>query len=88
VGGPGVEAGEKEGIEDPIEMERAADAIADRAHTRFIVSNDPAEVVEKIGMYLDLGFQDLVLHAPGEDQSRFLEQFGEDVLPALRERAS
>ena len=38
-------------------------------------------------MYLDLGFQDLVLHAPGEDQSRFLEQFGEDVLPALRERA-
>src|SRR4051812_1535456 len=78
---------QKEGIEDPIEMERVADANADRAHTRFIVSNDPEEVVEKIGTYLDLGFDDLVLHAPGPDQSRFLEQFGADVLPKLRERA-
>ena len=40
---------EKEGVEDPIEMERLADAAADRAHTRFIVSDDPEEVVEKIG---------------------------------------
>src|SRR3954451_6971826 len=31
---------EKSGIEDPIEMERAADAAIDRAHTRFIVSGD------------------------------------------------
>ncbi len=79
---------EKQGIEDPIEMERAADAAADRAHSRFIVSDDPEEVVKKIGTYLDLGFQDLVLHAPGEDQRRFLTQFGEDVLPLLRERAA
>jgi coenzyme F420-dependent glucose-6-phosphate dehydrogenase len=78
---------QKEGIEDPIEMERVADANVDKAHTRFIVSDDPAEVVEKIGMYLDLGFDDLVLHAPGEDQERFLEQFGADVLPLLRARA-
>jgi coenzyme F420-dependent glucose-6-phosphate dehydrogenase len=78
---------EKEGIEDPVEMERVADANADRAHTRFIVSSDPDEVVEKIGPYLDLGFEDLVLHAPGADQGRFLEQFAEDVMPALRARA-
>jgi hypothetical protein len=25
-----------------------------------------------------------VLHAPGEDQGRFLDQFAEDVLPLLR----
>jgi coenzyme F420-dependent glucose-6-phosphate dehydrogenase len=43
--------------------------------------------VEKIGPYLDLGFQDLVLHFPGDDQKRSLDQFAEDVLPALRERA-
>src|SRR5579875_3377753 len=78
---------EKEGIEDPIEMERVADENADRAHTRFIVSADPEEVVARIGTYLDLGFDDLVLHAPGPDQRRFLTQFGEDVLPLLRERA-
>ncbi|QEC47350.1 glucose-6-phosphate dehydrogenase (coenzyme-F420) [Baekduia soli] len=78
---------QKEGVEDPIEMERLADENADRAHTRFIVSDDPDEVIEKIGVYLDLGFDDLVLHAPGDDQARFLEQFGADVLPKLRERA-
>jgi coenzyme F420-dependent glucose-6-phosphate dehydrogenase len=78
---------QKEGIEDPIEMERVADENADRAHTRFIVSDDPQEIVEGIGAYLDLGFQDLVLHAPGEDQRRFLEQFSQDVLPLLRARA-
>jgi coenzyme F420-dependent glucose-6-phosphate dehydrogenase len=78
---------QKEGVEDPIEMERLADANADQAPSRFICSDDPDEVVEKIGMYLDLGFDDLVLHAPGPDQGRFLEQFGADVLPKLRERA-
>jgi coenzyme F420-dependent glucose-6-phosphate dehydrogenase len=77
---------EKMGVEDPIEMERLADAAADRAHTRFIVSADPDEVVERIGDYVGLGFTQLVLHAPGEDQARFLEQFAEDVLPKLRAR--
>lgn len=77
---------EKEGIEDPVEMERVADAHADRAHTRFIVSDDPEEVVERIMAYVDLGFDDLVLHAPGPDQNRFLDQFGADVLPLLRAR--
>ena len=34
-----------------------------------------------------LGFDDLLLHGPGPDQSRFIQQFSEDVLPKLRERA-
>ena len=79
---------QKEGIEDPIEMERVADANLDKAHTRFIVSDDPEEVVARIGVYLDLGFDDLVLHGPANDQRRFLEQFAADVLPLLRARAS
>ena len=79
---------QKEGIEDPVEMERVADDNVDNSHTRFIVSDDPEDVVERIGAYLDLGFQDLVIHAPGSDQRRFLEQFAEDVLPLLRKRAS
>jgi coenzyme F420-dependent glucose-6-phosphate dehydrogenase len=77
---------QKEGIEDPIEMERVADANVDQAPSRFICSDDPDEVVEKIGVYVELGFQELLLHAPGVDQSRFLEQFTADVLPALRDR--
>ncbi len=78
---------QKEGVEDPVELERLADENADRAHTRFIVSSDPEEIVARIGDYLALGFDDLVLHAPGADQARFLDQFSEDVLPALRARA-
>jgi len=77
---------EKMGVEDPIEMERLADAAAGRAHTRFIVSADPDEVVERIGDYVALGFTHLVFHAPGDDQRRFLEQLAEDVLPRLRAR--
>ena len=75
---------EKSGVEDPIEMERLADAAADRAHSRFIVSSDPDEVVEKIAWYVGLGFDQLVFHAPGTDQTRFLEQFAADVVPKLR----
>jgi coenzyme F420-dependent glucose-6-phosphate dehydrogenase len=78
---------QKAGIDDPIEMERVADENADKAHDRFIVSSDPDEVIEAIMPYVDLGFEDLVLHAPGNDQRRFLDQFAADVLPALREEA-
>jgi coenzyme F420-dependent glucose-6-phosphate dehydrogenase len=75
---------EKEGVDDPIEMERLADANADRAPSRFIVSSDPEEIAAGIRRYAELGFDELVLHAPGEDQARFLDQFAADVLPVLR----
>jgi coenzyme F420-dependent glucose-6-phosphate dehydrogenase len=74
---------EKEGVEDPMEMERLADENADRAPTRFIVSNEPEEIAAGIRRYAELGFDELLLHAPGEDQARFLDQFDEDVLPLL-----
>jgi coenzyme F420-dependent glucose-6-phosphate dehydrogenase len=77
---------EKEGVEDPIEMERLADAHADRAPTRFITSDDPDEIVEKIGTYIDLGFDELVLHFPGDDQATAIDEFAADVLPRLRDR--
>jgi coenzyme F420-dependent glucose-6-phosphate dehydrogenase len=75
---------EKTGVEDPVEMERLADAAADRAHSRFIVSSDPEQVAAEIAGYTDLGFTHLVFHAPGEDQRRFLDQFCADVVPRLR----
>jgi coenzyme F420-dependent glucose-6-phosphate dehydrogenase len=75
---------QKEGVEDPMEMERLADANLDRAHTRFICSDDPEEVVDAIGRYVALGFDELVVHGPGGDQARFIEQFAADVLPRLR----
>jgi coenzyme F420-dependent glucose-6-phosphate dehydrogenase len=77
---------EKSGTHDPLEMERLADAAADRAHTRFIVTDDPDEVVEKVRPYVDLGLTELVFHHPAEDQRTALEEFARDVLPRLRER--
>ncbi|GAB7008014.1 glucose-6-phosphate dehydrogenase (coenzyme-F420) [Nocardioides sp. AN3] len=77
---------EKTGIDDALEMEQAADKILDRAHTRFIVSDDPEEVVEKIAPYVEVGFNHLVFHGPGHDQERFLRGICADVLPRLHDR--
>jgi coenzyme F420-dependent glucose-6-phosphate dehydrogenase len=77
---------QKEGIEDPLEMERVARANVEQAPRRFICSDDPEEVVDKISVYVSLGFDELVLHAPGHDQLRFVEQFRQDVLPLVRDR--
>jgi coenzyme F420-dependent glucose-6-phosphate dehydrogenase len=77
---------EKSGIDDAMEMEEAADKILDRAPSRFICSDDPDDVVERIAPYVELGFSHLVFHGPGDDQERFLRGFCSDVLPRLRER--
>jgi coenzyme F420-dependent glucose-6-phosphate dehydrogenase len=78
-------AEEKTGVDDPMEMERLADALtADRAAGRWIVSTDPDEHVEQIRPYLDLGFTHLIFHAPGTDQRRFLDLYARDILPRLR----
>ena len=78
-------AEEKTGVEDPLEMERLADALpTERTASRWIVSTDPAEHVERIRFYTDLGFTHLVFHAPGPDQRRFLDLYAEHILPRLR----
>ncbi len=76
---------QKRDVEDPVELERLADADPGIAQRRFIVSDDPDEVVEKIRPYVELGFDQLVFHAPGDDQQRFLDQFCADVVRRLRE---
>jgi coenzyme F420-dependent glucose-6-phosphate dehydrogenase len=78
---------EKVSVEDPIEMERLSDALpVERAASRWIVSTDPDEHVDKIAAYVNLGFKHLVFHAPGPDQRRFLKLYADAVLPRLRAR--
>jgi coenzyme F420-dependent glucose-6-phosphate dehydrogenase len=78
---------EKMSVEDPLEMERLAAALpVERAASRWIVSTDPDEQVERIAAYVELGFRHLVFHAPGPDQERFLRLYAKDVLPRLRAR--
>jgi coenzyme F420-dependent glucose-6-phosphate dehydrogenase len=76
---------EKLNVEDPLAMEKLADALpVERAASRFIVSSDPEDAVRRIGRYVELGFNHLVFHAPGPDQARFLKLFGEQLAPRLR----
>jgi coenzyme F420-dependent glucose-6-phosphate dehydrogenase len=80
---------EKLGVEDPMEMQRLADALPlERASSRFIVSSDPDEHVAAISRYLELGFTHLVFHAPGPDQERFLRLYSGEILPRLRNLAA
>lgn len=78
-------AEEKMGVEDPVEMERLADALPlERVATRWICTDDPEEVVAHVRPYVELGFRHLVFHAPGPEQERFLDQFETHVAPKIR----
>ena len=78
---------EKTGVEDPMEMEKLADALPiERAARRWIVSSDPDEHVERLAETVALGFTHLIFHAPGPDQRRFLDLYAAQVLPRLRAR--
>ncbi len=75
----------KHDITDPIEMEKAADALPiEQIASRWIVGSDPDAVVASIREYVDAGMNHLVFHAPGQDQRRFLELFERDLAPRLR----
>ena len=56
----------------------------ERAASRWIVSSDADEHLEKIRPYVEHGFRHLVFHAPGTDQARFIKLYAQYVLPKLR----
>ncbi|MHA6669577.1 glucose-6-phosphate dehydrogenase (coenzyme-F420) [Homoserinimonas sp. A447] len=76
---------QKHSIEDPIEMEAAADALPiEQVAKRWIVGSDPDEVVAQVKPYIDAGLNHLVFHGPGHDQKRFIELFERDLAPRIR----
>jgi coenzyme F420-dependent glucose-6-phosphate dehydrogenase len=76
----------KAGIDDPREMERLARGVEDVAYRRWLVSDDPDEHLEQLRPYLELGFNHLVFHSPGNGQKQFLELYGTQILPRIRQR--
>jgi coenzyme F420-dependent glucose-6-phosphate dehydrogenase len=76
----------KQGVDDPIELERLADDPSVHAESRFIVTGDPQELADRVGEYVEIGFRHLVFHSPSPDQERFLRTFAAEALPVLRER--
>ncbi len=78
---------EKMNVEDPLELETLADSLPiERAASRWIVTSDADELIERVGAYIKLGFNHPVFHAPGKDQARFLRLFAQHVAPGLRRR--
>lgn len=78
---------QKVGVHDPREMERLASALSpQQTASRWIVSTDPDEVTERVGSYVGMGFNHLLVHGPGADQPRFIQLFAKEVMPRLRAR--
>ncbi|MBA0126763.1 glucose-6-phosphate dehydrogenase (coenzyme-F420) [Haloechinothrix sp. YIM 98757] len=79
-------AEQKHSVTTAEEMERLADDLPiEQVRQRWIVAADPDEALRGIEPYLQAGFTHLVVHGPGHDQQRFLEQFAADVVPKLRQ---
>jgi coenzyme F420-dependent glucose-6-phosphate dehydrogenase len=78
----------KHSTEDPVELEKLADENLELAPSRFVVTNDPAVVVDAVKPFVELGFRHLVFHSPAEDQEGFLDRFSAEVVPVLREAYS
>ena len=79
-------AEQKHSVTSSTEMEALADQLPiEQVAKRWIVASKPDQAVEAIRPYVEAGFTNLVIHAPGADQVRFMEQFATDVAPALRE---
>ena len=75
-------AEEKTGVEDPVEMERLADALPiERAASRWIVSSDPDEHVERLGRDHRPRLHPPRVPRPGSRPAPFLDLYAEQVLP-------
>jgi coenzyme F420-dependent glucose-6-phosphate dehydrogenase len=50
------------------------------------ISANPEDHIKLAQSYIDLGFDQLFFHSAGPDQRAFIEGYGRDVLPPLRQR--
>jgi probable non-F420 flavinoid oxidoreductase len=56
--------------------------------TSVFVSPEPSSYVRQLREYADLGFDRIYVHHVGQEQSEFIDMFGEHVLPQLRSGAT
>ena len=58
---------------------------ADTIREAVCISNDPEAHIKIARDYMKLGFDHLIFHSAGPDQHAFLEAYGRQVLPRLRQ---
>ena len=74
-----VDAGAEEAGRDPGEVLRAVNVVD---------LDGPADGwADQLASVVELGFTTLIVSVPGDDPLDFIKRLGEDVAPALRERA-
>lgn len=49
------------------------------------ISDDPEKHIQYVKQYIDAGFTHFYFHSATQDQVDFIERYGKDVLPALKE---
>ena len=59
---------------------------SDTIREAVCISADPEDHIKLAQSYIDLGFDHLFFHSAGPDQRTFLQGYGKDVLPQLRQR--
>ena len=50
-----------------------------------LISSAPDQHVQWLGQYIEMGFEELLLHQVGRNQHTFIDAFGSTVLPQLRD---
>ena len=63
---------------------RTADATPEQVAETLVVSSDPSRHLDHLTGIAELGVDRIYLHHVGTEQHRFIDTFGERVLPALR----
>lgn len=56
----------------------------DDMHDHVLISSDPAHLRDRLVELAELGFDGVWIHHVGQEQERFIETFGEHVVPALK----
>ena len=58
----------------------------DTIKSRQCISADPDDHAKFAQQFIDLGFDKVYFHCAGPDQYAFIEGYGKEVLPLIRER--
>ncbi|MBW9215602.1 TIGR03885 family FMN-dependent LLM class oxidoreductase [Mumia sp. zg.B53] len=61
------------------------DVTVEKVRTVVDISSDLGRHCERLAEYASLGFDEIYLHHVGQSQERFLDAFGEHVIPQLKE---
>jgi probable non-F420 flavinoid oxidoreductase len=74
-------------LETPEQFEAAtASTSPEELRSKLKISADPQFHIDWIGELLELGFERIFLHQVGRDRERFLDLFGQRVLPLFADR--